>query len=308
MVTFDDGRAAEIVPTDSGGNFDVKKFGRTACCFQPMTLTHPPLALGGKFRLQLPLVRAETREVEAVVARQRFTLKDEPLSGCIATGVFTHADGRITSISGRIDAQGCLPLLLPHGCISEYRALTTVIADDGITRTQVVVPATPFEIPPRAAGSAASHAQLSRTAALNSSRIEFLNFCKGTNIIILADVSASMEGAKLQVLKRTLRKALDEVPNHRQTIAIQAWNDKIQWFRSKLPASQTSAAFTPAGRLSSVSAISQIPEELCDAILGRLGELYRDPVIAADGYTYAVPNALNFPHSSHAEQIRTIRN
>ena len=202
MVTFDDGRAAEIVPTDSDGKFDVKKFGRTSCSFQPMTLTHPPLALGGKFRLQLPLVRAETREVEAVVARQRFTLKDEPLSGCIATGVFTHADGRITSISGRIDAQGCLPLLLPHGCISEYRALTTVIADDGITRTQVVVPAAPFEIPPRAAGSAASHAQLSRTAALNSSRIEFLNFCEGTNIIILADVSASMEGAKLQDLGR----------------------------------------------------------------------------------------------------------
>jgi len=283
MITFDDGRAAEIVPTDSDGKFDVKKFGRTSCSFQPMTLTHPPLALGGKFRLQLPLVKAETREVEAVVARQQFKLNDQPMSGCEATGVFTHADGRITSISGRTDAQGCLPLLLPHGCISEYRALTTVIADDGKTRIQVVVPASPFRVPPRVPGSTASQAQVSRTVAQNSSRIEFLNFCEGTKVIFLADVSDSMKGAKLQVLKRTLCKALDKVPNHRQTIALQAWNDKIQWFCSKLP----SAAFSPAGRLGPVFTASRIPDELC----GRLGELYRDPVIAADGYTYAVPSA-----------------
>jgi len=71
-----------------------------------------------------------------------------------------------------------------------------------------------------------------RTVAQNSSRIEFLNFCGGTNVIFLADVSEkpfsdSMERAKLQILKRTLRKTLEEVPNHRQKIALQAWNDKI---------------------------------------------------------------------------------
>ncbi len=305
MVTFDDGRAPEIVPTDSGGKFDVKKFGRSECSFQPMTLTHPPLVLGGKFRLQLPLVKEETREVEAVVARQEFKLNDQPMSDCEATGVFTHADGRITSISGRLDAQGCLPLLLPHGCISEYRALTTVIADDGKSRIQVVVPASPFAVPAREKGSPASQAQVSRGVAQNSSRIEFLNFCTGTNIIFLADVSGSMAGSKLEVVKRTLRKALDEVPNCRQTIALQAWNGGIQWFRSKLPASQPSAAF--AGRLGSAPAASKVPEELCDTVLGRMGELYRDPVMAADGYTYAVPDAFNFFYSSHAEQIRTIR-
>ena len=304
MVTFDDGRAPEIVPTDSGGKFDVKNFGRSACSFQPMTLTHPPLALGGKFRLQLPLVKEETREVEAVVARQQFKLKDRPMSDCEATGVFTHADGTITRISGRLDAQGCLPLLLPHGCISEYRALTTVIADDGKTRIQVVVPASPFAVPARAPGSTPIQAQVSRGVAQNSSRIEFLNFCAGTNVVFLADVSGSMEGDKLVVLKRTLHKALDEVPNHRQTIALQAWNDGVNWFRSKLPASQSSAAF--AGRLGSVSAASKIPEELCDTVLGRIGEMYRDPVMAADGYTYAVPmHSTSYVHYTRCRYERS---
>ncbi len=193
-----------------------------------------------------------------------------------------------------------MPLLLPHGCISEYRASTTVIGDDGKTRIRVVVSASPFPVPPRASGSTANQAQVSRTVAQDSSRIEFLNFCAGTHVVFLADVSGSMAGSKLQLLKRTLRKALDEVPNHRQTIALQAWNAEIQWFCNKLPALQT---FAPAGRPGSVSAASQIPEELCDMILGRIGELYRDPVIAADGHTYAAPTAFNFPLSSHVDQI-----
>jgi hypothetical protein len=278
LVTFDDGRAPEVLSTDSGGKFDVKKFRQSACSFQPMTMTQPPLPLGGKFRLQLPLVKEETHEVDAVVAKQQFKYKDQPIAECEATGIFTHADGRITTISARTDAQGYVPLLLPQGCISQYQTLTTVIADDGKTKRQIVVPAHAFDVPARAQ-SAARDAVISRTVAKDSSRIEFLSFCKGTHIIFLADTSDSMEGAKLEVLKRTIRKALDEVPNCRQSIALQAWNTTAEWFRSKLPAQQP---------LSARFFSKRVPNELCDTILGGAGDFFQDPVIAADGNTCAI--------------------
>jgi hypothetical protein len=289
MVTFDDGRASEVLSTDSGGKFDVKKFRQSACSFQPMTMTEPALPLGGKFRLQLPLVKEETREVNAVVAKQQFKYKDQPMAECEATGIFTHADGRITTISARTDAQGCVPLLLPQGCITEYQALTTVIAADGETQQQIVVPAQEFNVPARAVGSAGRDAVVTCTVAKDSSRIEFLSFCKGTHIIFLADTSGSMQldsspsnpVSKLEVVKRTLRKSLDEVPNCRQTIALQGWNTTPDWFRSKLPVQQPLSARV-------VSKMKSVPNELCDMILGSAGDLFQDPVIAADGNTYEI--------------------
>jgi hypothetical protein len=298
MVTFDDGRAPEVLSTDSGGKFDVKKFRQSACSFQPMTMTEPALPLGGKFRLQLPLVKEETHEVNAVVAKQQFKYKDQPMAECEATGIFTHADGRITTISARTDAQGCVPLLLPQGCITNYEALTTVIAADGKTQQQIVVPAQAFNVPARAPESAACDAVVTCTVAKDSSRIEFLSFCKGTHIIFLADTSGSMgldsspsnPVAKLEVLKRTLRKSLDEVPNCRQSIALQAWNTTPEWFRSKLPVQQPLSA-----RVFSKS----VPNELCDMILGGAGDLFQDPVIAADGNTCAIHIYISIlPHLS----------
>lgn len=275
VVTFDNGRRPERIQTDSSGQFDVKQFGRTGCSFQPMSLTEPSFPLGSTFRLQLPLVKEETREVEACVAKPYFKHRDQPMSGCEATGIFRHADGTMSTFSEHTDTQGCLPLLLPHGCITECRALTSVIAVNGRDRVQVVVPIErPLVVPPRAAGSNAKSATYTCTAAKESSRIEFLNFCKGNRIIILADVSGSMAGQKLQVLKRTLVKALDEVPNPRQSIAIQAWSTSTEWFRSKRPSQP------------SIPSASSIPHELCDMILGRAGDLYQDPVMAADGWIY----------------------
>lgn len=278
MVTFDDGRAPEVLSTDSGGKFDVKKFRQSVCSFQPMTMTEPPLPLGGKFRLQLPLVKEETHEVDAVVAKQQFKYKDQPMADCEATGIFTHADGRITTISARTDAQGCVPLLLPQGCINQCQTLTTVIAADGKTKQQIVVPAQAIDVPARGQ-KAACEAVLMRSFAKGSSRIEFLSFCKGTHIVFLADTSGSMEGEKLELLKRTLLKSLDEVPNCRQSLALQAWNSNPEWFRSKLPVQQ---------QLSARVFSKPVPNELCDMILGRAGDLFQDPVIAADGNTCAI--------------------
>lgn len=52
----------------------------------------------------------------------------------------------------------------------------------------------------------------------------------------LGDVSSSMgQGNKLDVLKRTLSSAVDEVlaPNSTQTVSLCAWDSSIEWFQGK---------------------------------------------------------------------------
>ena len=222
------GDSDRFLPTDSNGKIEVKDLP-SGCSLQPMTRTDPPIPIGNVVQLDLPLIAEKTVDVPSANAvRPIFQDNDKLLSNCLTTGNFVSAGDKTTvKISATTDERGSLNMVLPEGKISNLSAQS---GDGKVTvaaKMDLTVPKRDPGTPPQ---------QVQRIFSQLSSRIAFLNHCQGNHVAFLGDVSGSMgSGNKLDVLKRTLSSAVDEVlaPNSTQTVSLCAWDDSIEWFQGK---------------------------------------------------------------------------
>ena len=225
------GESDRFIQTDSSGQIDVTDFP-SQCILQPMTQTRPPIAVGIPLPLVLPLTAETTVDLPATSVQSMFQSNDKPLCNCKTTANFVTADKSTTvQISTTTDDRGAANMVLPPGRISDLLAES----DDGT----VAVAAQSVEVPPRDVDVPPQPVQ--RLFTIKSSHIPFLNYCRGNRVAFLGDVSASMgengngKDTKIDVLKRTLSNAVDEVlqSDSTKTVSLCAWNSSQNWCQSK---------------------------------------------------------------------------
>ena len=224
------GESDQYFQTDSSGNLDVTNF-RSDCSLQPMTQTTPPIPVGSSLQLVLPLTAQKIVDLPATSVQSTFQCDNKPLPNCPITGKFIEAGSRTTvDISTTTDGSGTLNIVLPPGRISDL----IVRREDGEEVAQsssAEVPAHNPDVPPE---------PLQFVFSKKSSKIPFLNYCRGDHVVFLGDVSGSMNQdgngreSRIDVLKRTLVNAIDDVlePSSTKKISLCAWSDDTQWFQS----------------------------------------------------------------------------
>ena len=225
------GESDRFIQTDSSGKIDVTDFP-SQCSLQAMTQTRPPIAVGIPLPLVLPLTAETTVNLPAISVQSEFKSTDKPLCNCKTTANFVTADNSTTvQISTTTDDRGAVNMVLPPGKISDLLA----ISDDGtvaVAAQSVEVPARDVNVPPQPVQCIFSQ---------KSSKITFLNYCRGNRVAFLGDVSGSMgedgngKDKRIDVLKRTLSNAVDEVlqSDSTKTVSLCAWNSSQNWCQSK---------------------------------------------------------------------------
>lgn len=212
--------------TDSEGRLDLRGQSLSACTLQPMTQTKPPIPMGNPVQLELPLTAEKTVDLPATTVRPMFQHQDSPLGSCAASGAFTSASGGVVAkFSATTAHDGSLNLVLPAGTISGLSAQSAC--------GKIAVAASSMSIAERVPGEAP--VTLRSIFSQKSSKIPFLNHCKGNRVAFLGDVSGSMRGSGISLLMRTLNAAVDEVmaPDSSKTVAFCAWSDSPSWFEGK---------------------------------------------------------------------------
>lgn len=220
------GEKDQIVETDSTGRLDLKGLPlSSAFTLQPMTNTEPPLLLGATVQMQLPLTAAKTVDLPASTVRPIFQDQDIPMACCQGQGEFVEPSGSTAKFSATTDKDGSFNLVLPAGTISRMH----VRSDDG----KVTVAASSMSVESRVPGT--SPVTLRTIWSQKGSKIPFLKHCRGNHVAFLGDTSGSMDGEGIELLKRSLHAAVEDVlvPLSTKTVAFCAWNSSTEWFQNK---------------------------------------------------------------------------
>jgi len=220
------GESDQLVETDSNGRLDLNGMSFSKCTLQPMTKTEPPIPIGSPVQLELPLTAKKTVDLPASTVRPMFLDHDKPLIDGDASGRFeSEIGGVVVEFSGKTSVDGSMNLVLPAGKISQLCARSAC--------GSVTVNGSSMSIAHRSSGD--DPITLRSLFSQKSSKIPFLNHCKGDRVAFLGDISGSMSGAGITLLKSTLNAAVDDVlvPNSVKTVALCAWNDSPKWFEGK---------------------------------------------------------------------------
>jgi hypothetical protein len=198
---------------------------------QPGTNTKPSVPMGPAITVRIHHGSYPTMDptrVPATPVKVLFRSRDEGVTNAAVSGKFTLKIGSaVVEVNTQTNSEGEVTLMLPEGQLFDVEC----DGPEGLLcpKHPITVPSAPETGPTQPLTHGYSE-KSSYTA------LDLRNF--GTHIALLGDISSSMnnartiEGTRLDVVKTTFHKLVNDVSTEGKQVCLAAWNHGQIWFRN----------------------------------------------------------------------------
>jgi len=151
-----------------------------------------------------------------------FKVKDTAFSGAVVLGDFTDKSGRKYQLNGKTSDDGSFKVVLPPGTLTNFRGVKGEITVP--KRGSIQVPEFPPSSIPRLGRSLVIEVDPSSFSAAVDPQSD------SAHVVILGDISGSMCGPKVAVLRNSLIQVADKAFSQHWKFALASWDSWVEWF------------------------------------------------------------------------------